>query len=70
MRQRIRLTESKLRNIINECIKQYLTELDWKTYANASRERAKRDGRDSEHTFNYDRAVITKLKLGQNAIEN
>jgi hypothetical protein len=32
----VRLTESKLRNIIAESVKKVLSELDWKTYANAA----------------------------------
>lgn len=36
MKQRIRLTESDLRNIVREAI----NELDWKTYASAAKKRA------------------------------
>lgn len=34
---KIRLTESKLKQIVEESVKNVLTELDWKTYANAAR---------------------------------
>jgi hypothetical protein len=39
MRRRIRLTESDLHKVISESVRQYLTELDWKTYMNAARKR-------------------------------
>ena len=35
-RNRVRLTESQLHNVIKESVKQVLSELDWKTYANAA----------------------------------
>lgn len=40
MKKRIRLTESDLKNIIKESVNNILSELDWKTYANASKKRA------------------------------
>ena len=36
-KNRIRLTESQLHNIIKESVKQMLSELDWKTYQNAAK---------------------------------
>ena len=39
-KNRIRLTESQLHKVIKESVKQVLSELDWKTYANAA-EKAK-----------------------------
>lgn len=33
----VRLTESQLHQVIKESVKQVLSELDWKTYANAAR---------------------------------
>ena len=36
---RIRLTESQLHKLIKESVKQVLSELDWKTYANAANKR-------------------------------
>ena len=38
-KNRIRLTESQLHNIIKESVKQMLSELDWKTYDNAARKK-------------------------------
>lgn len=38
-KNRVRLTESQLHRVINESVKQVLSELDWKTYANAARQR-------------------------------
>lgn len=42
-RNKVRLTESQLHNVINESVKQVLSELDWKTIANASNKMRKRD---------------------------
>lgn len=41
MKQRIRLTEGDLHRIVKESVNRILTELDWKTYINASRKRKK-----------------------------
>ena len=35
----VRITENELKRIVNESVNRILTELDWKTYANASRKR-------------------------------
>lgn len=35
----IRMTESEFKKMVNESVKKILTELDWKTYMNASRKR-------------------------------
>ena len=43
MRQKIRLTESDLHRIIKESVETILSELDWKTYANAEGEALKRE---------------------------
>lgn len=40
-KQIIRLTEEDLHNIISESVKKVITELDWKTYMNASKGRKK-----------------------------
>lgn len=42
MKRKIRLTESDLHNIIKESVETILSELDWKTYANAEGEALKR----------------------------
>ena len=39
MKKLIRLTESDLHRVIKESVKQCLTELDWRTYANAAKKR-------------------------------
>ena len=49
-RNTIRLNESQLHNMISESVKQVLTELDWKTYANAAK-KAYEKGRDSGWDF-------------------
>ena len=41
MKQRIRLTESELHRLIKESVNNILSELDWKTYANAAKKRYK-----------------------------
>ena len=48
MKRRIRLTESDLHNIIKESVNHILSELDWRTYDNAS-EKAQRL---SDETYN------------------
>ena len=40
-KNRIRLTVSHLHNIINESVRQMLSELDWKTSANAGKKAGK-----------------------------
>lgn len=37
--KKIRVTEGDLHRIIKECVNNVLTELDWRTYANASKKR-------------------------------
>ena len=39
MKQIVRLTESDLHRVIRESVNQILSELDWKTYANAAKKR-------------------------------
>lgn len=41
-RNRVRLTEGQLHNVIKESVKQVLSELDWKTYANAEKKMSER----------------------------
>lgn len=41
MKKTIRLTESELHNVIKESVSNILSELDWKSYANASKKRKK-----------------------------
>ena len=40
---KIKLTESQLNKILAESVKNVLTELDWKTYANAAKKRAQQN---------------------------
>jgi hypothetical protein len=49
---RLRLTETDLHRIIKESVKQCLTELDWKTYANATKKA--KEWRE-ENPYKYDR---------------
>ena len=39
MKKTIKLTESDLKQVIKESVNNILAELDWKTYANASKKR-------------------------------
>lgn len=39
---KIRITESELKQIVNESVQKILQELDWRTVANASREAARK----------------------------
>lgn len=63
MKRTIRLTESDLHRVIEESVRQYLTELDWKTYANAAKQADERameiarkpeNSRRSVHQYNDD----------------
>lgn len=47
-KNKIRLTESQLHNMISESVKQVLSELDWKTYASAA------DKERDRHPYNTD----------------
>lgn len=51
MKNRIRLTESQLHRVIKESVKQVLSELDWKTYANAAKKRALQGNDDKAHAL-------------------
>ena len=42
MKRMIRLSESDLHRVIAESVKQYLTELDWRTMASASQKARER----------------------------
>lgn len=65
MKQRIRLTESDLHRIVKESVNIVLTELDWRTYANAAKkskeqasadwDRAKETPNDYSHYYDYDK---------------
>ena len=52
------ITESQLRNIIAESVKKVLSELDWKTYANAAK-KAHEQNRNS--AWDFDRATEKAL---------
>ena len=58
-RNKVRLTESQLHNVIMESVKQVLTELDWKTYANAAKKSYEK-GRD-DSGWNFSRAAEREL---------
>lgn len=49
----IRLTESDLHKVIKESVNKVLTELDWKTYANAARKRLDQDEDDKAEELAY-----------------
>lgn len=51
-KNKVRLTESQLHNIIKESVKQVLSELDWKTYANAEK-KALEKFNDAHSPYNY-----------------
>lgn len=52
----IRLTENELKNIITESVKNIISELDWKTYANAAR-KASEQGNDKERSYRFANAA-------------
>lgn len=57
----IKLNENQLFNLITESVKQALNELDWKSYASAARERAKRDYQNGYKTDQLDYAATCAL---------
>ena len=70
MKQTIKLTESKLRNIIKECIKNTLNELDARTYASA-RDKAFKYG-DEERADRFNKAAVDAYNsdYGDNFYDN
>jgi hypothetical protein len=60
---KIKLTESKLKQIVAESVKNILTELDWKTYANAAR---KEKDPDRAKKFRERAAEIFNQEFGYN----
>lgn len=54
-KNRIRLTESQLHNIIKESVNKVLSEADWKTFLNAARGRKKQADELREHPFFHGR---------------
>ena len=63
-KQIIRLTEGDLHRIIEESVNNILTELDWRTYANAAK-KARERGDDRERKFK-NAAYDSSYKLGYN----
>ena len=53
MKKVIRLTESDLHRIIKESVNNILTELDWKTYANAAKSRQEQGNDKSSNDLYY-----------------
>lgn len=79
MKKIIRLTEGDLHRIVKESVSKVLTELDWRTYANAARKRAAQaDSVDDIETrrrlgkkaYDLDRATERALKnqYGANSV--
>ena len=58
----VRLTESDLKNIIKESVNNILSELDWKTYANAEREANKRSRGERPLSAAMDRRMSDSKK--------
>ena len=58
MKKLVRLTESDLHRVIKESVNKVLTDLDWRTYANAAK-KAREQGRDSR--WDFDRATERAL---------
>ncbi len=60
MKKVIRLTESDIHRIVKNSVKKVLTELDWKTYANAARKRAEQGASDYD-IYQLDQAANKSL---------
>ena len=58
MKKLVRLNESDLHRVIKESVNKVLTDLDWRTYANAAK-KAREQGRDSR--WDFDRATERAL---------
>lgn len=66
MKKTIRLNESDLHRIVKESVNRILTELDWKTYANAARKRAEQGASDYDiHQLDQaaNKALFDKYKI-------
>ena len=68
MKQTIKLTESKLRNIIKECIKKSLNELDARTYASYANKR--RQQAQNAYSFSDQIKYTNKAEQGEDAARN
>lgn len=58
----VRLTESELKNIITESVKNIISELDWKTYANAAKKAQHRalgydDEKERDRAYRFSKAA-------------
>ena len=65
-KQVIRLTEGDLHRIIKESVDNILSELDWKTYANAAKKRYQQSKEKPQDRKLFDKAY----KLGKKAKKN
>lgn len=67
----VRLTESELKNIITESVKNIISELDWKTYANAARKSRERgDDWTRASKFNHGANKAFRDKYGLRKLKN
>lgn len=66
-KNRIRLTESQLHNVIKESVKQVLSELDWKTYANAGKKAGKGGDISTQREMNPEGTPSQWFKDASNA---
>ena len=62
----VRLTESQLRGIVKESVKQVISELDWKTYANAAKKRYAQKNYDKFHDLRRASEDAFNKKYGYN----
>ena len=68
--KKIRVTESALRQIVKESVNKVLTELDWKTYANAARKRFIQAHKGNIHDrIKNPEMVLRGNKLAQQSLE-
>lgn len=65
MRRNIRLTEGQLNRVIKESVNNILSELDWKTYANASKKRYQQSGENPQDRKLFDKAYYLGKKANQ-----
>lgn len=64
-KQIINLTESELKKVINESVKQVISELDWKTYMNASRKREEQANNiRKKHSKEFPNSILSGMRNG------
>ena len=70
MKRTVRLSESRLNRLINETVKQCLTELDWRTYASAAKKAEEWRKENPNHRANQWNRVMDFDRAAMNAFND